>query len=399
MNNLNSKSVVELKSMAKSMGIRGYSKINKNEVIDMIYNSPQYQRPRSKSPSRTQFTDLPLEMFGEICNQSSIKDLRKIVVTNKELRKICTPILQEKMKKLKISAGGYHSLALDEDGNVWSCGRNNEGQLGLSDNNPRNVFTKTNLTNVIAIGGGDDHSLALDKNGNVWSCGNNDYGQLGLGDINDRNVFTQTNIKNVVAISCSMSININRGHSLALDNKGNVWSCGNNEYGQLGLGDNNKRNKFTQIPKLSNILAISAGEGYSLALDINGNVWSCGDNIDGQLGLGDYNDRNVFTQTNMNNVINISTSDGHSLALDNKGNVWGCGRNNLGQLGLGNNNNKKRFTKILNLLKIISISAGGSYSLALDSKGNVLSCGVNEEGQLGLGDKKTRKIYTKTNLF
>ena len=36
-------------------------------------------------------------------------------------------------------------------------------------------------------------------------------------------------------------------HSLILKNDGTLWGCGQNSYGQLGLGDNTDRNTFTQI--------------------------------------------------------------------------------------------------------------------------------------------------------
>ena len=36
-------------------------------------------------------------------------------------------------------------------------------------------------------------------------------------------------------------------HSLILKNDGTLWSCGLNNHGQLGLGDGNSRNTFTEI--------------------------------------------------------------------------------------------------------------------------------------------------------
>jgi alpha-tubulin suppressor-like RCC1 family protein len=415
---MNDLKVDELRSMAKSMSIKGYSKLKKSDLINTIVSSPQYQRTRSpqktRAPQRTQFTDLVFDTLSVICNQSSIKDLRNIKDSNREIREACTPILEEKINKLQISAGGNHSLALDEYGNVWSCGDNGYGQLGLGggatrtnkvslgDNKNRNKFTKTKLNNIQQISAGKYHSLALDNQGNVWSCGNNDYGQLGLGggatrtnsvslgDDKNRNVFTKTNMKNVVAISAGSL------HSLALDKSGNVWSCGDNEEGQLGLGNNTKTNVFTKT-NINNVVAISTGSYYSLALDSNGNIWSCGWNKDGQLGLGGKKNRNLFTQTNMNNIIQISAGDAYSLALDNSGNVWSCGLNEYGQLGLRDYNDRDLFTRT-NLGNIKQISAGYNYSLALDDKGYVWGCGLNYYGQLGLGDNIIKNIFTKTKL-
>ena len=46
----------------------------------------------------------------------------------------------------------------------------------------------SNLTNIIQISSGYTHSLALNNNGQVYAFGNNFAGQLGLGDKKDRNI-------------------------------------------------------------------------------------------------------------------------------------------------------------------------------------------------------------------
>jgi len=48
-------------------------------------------------------------------------------------------------------------------------------------------------------------------------------------------------------------------HSLFLDEFGNAWACGNNQYGQLGLGDNNQRTTPERINNLPPITSVSVG--------------------------------------------------------------------------------------------------------------------------------------------
>ena len=99
-------------------------------------------------------------------------------------------------------------------------------------------------------------------------------------------------------------------HSLFLDHLGNVWSCGNNDYGQLGLGDWNPRTKAEKINNLPPISSISGGCKFSLFLDENGSVWGCGYNAIGQLGLGDNNNRNQAEQiTNLPKIISLFSGD------------------------------------------------------------------------------------------
>ena len=88
-----------------------------------------------------------------------------------------------------------------------------------------------------------EYSLILKNDGTLWGSGQNAYGQLGLGDATDRKIFTQvtTNVDDVKSIYCG------RNHTFMLKNDGTLWGCGRNDYGQLGLGDTNYRNIFTQV--------------------------------------------------------------------------------------------------------------------------------------------------------
>lgn len=185
-----------------------------------------------------------------------------------------------------ISSGGMHTLAVDGDGRIWSFGLGAFGQLGLGDANTSQyspaMITYAAQGRFVAAAAGNYHSLALDENGFVYSFGNGYSGQLGLGDANiSRSMPTRISyLPTIKAVAAGAA------HSLALDTNGNVWAFGNNSSGQLGLGSYTSTNIPTQIPTLSQIVAISAGGRHSLALDKNGQVWSFGDNGNGQLGNG-----------------------------------------------------------------------------------------------------------------
>ena len=79
--------------------------------------------------------------------------------------------------------------------------------------------------------------MALDKNGNVWAWGNNRYGQLGNGVFSaSSNVPVQVMKPGDVPLTGIISIDAGFFHSLAVDEEGNVWVWGANDFGQLGLG-------------------------------------------------------------------------------------------------------------------------------------------------------------------
>jgi len=88
-----------------------------------------------------------------------------------------------------VAAGGGHTIALKGDGTVWTWGDNGSGQLGDGTNvdryTPVQVIDEEDttgfLTGVAAVAAGGGHTIALKENGTVWTWGYNYYGQLGDG--------------------------------------------------------------------------------------------------------------------------------------------------------------------------------------------------------------------------
>uniref|UniRef100_A0A8C5C1H5 Uncharacterized protein n=1 Tax=Gadus morhua TaxID=8049 RepID=A0A8C5C1H5_GADMO len=90
---------------------------------------------------------------------------------------------------VQVTAGGAHTLALSVSGTVFGWGQNDAGQLGLGDMTETSVVPSP--TPVAALSGvplvqvtaGGAHTLALSVSGTVFGWGQNDAGQLGLGDM------------------------------------------------------------------------------------------------------------------------------------------------------------------------------------------------------------------------
>jgi alpha-tubulin suppressor-like RCC1 family protein len=297
-----------------------------------------------------------------------------------------------------ISAGGYHSVALSDNGKVYVTGWNKYGQLGLGDKTNRNTFkpvTSLKDKNITAVATGEYHSFALTNDGKVYAAGGNSNGQLGLGDTTDRGVFelvTALEDKNVVAIVTGYF------HSFALTDDGKVYAAGDNQYGRLGLGDTDWRLGFTLVTSLEgkNIKALSADGFHSFAIDSDGKVYAAGNNSFGQLGLGNWTETHVFkpvTSLEGKNIVAIEAGYWHSIALDSEGKVYTTGNKENGRLGVGDVFfHLKVFTPVtsLNDKNIVAIS-GHYHSLALSDDGKVYATGDNGFGQLGLGDDKINR--------
>ncbi|NEW04583.1 hypothetical protein GK047_00910 [Paenibacillus sp. SYP-B3998] len=239
---------------------------------------------------------------------------------------------------IDITAGAQHSLALSKDGTLWAWGRNDFGQLGIgtyddhTTNYGKNIPVKiSSIDHVVQIAAGNIHSLALKDDGTIWSWGQNGNFQLGDGTtVLSRNTPTLVeNLTHVTKISAGLF------HSLAVKNDGTVWSWGTNFYGQLGDGTLTWRNYPVKVLNLENVASVSSGF-HNLALKKDGTIWSWGHNSSGQLGDGTTTDQlTALRVTGLEDVKNISSGAYHSVALEKNGSIWVWGNNAYGQLGDG----------------------------------------------------------------
>jgi len=196
-----------------------------------------------------------------------------------------------------------------------------------------------------------------------------------------------------IKISCGCE------HTCLLMDEIYVW--GNNIYGQLGLGHNQKQNSPQKL-NLPNIKKIICGGFHTIALTNSNEVWVWGNNIYGQLGLGHNQDQNSPQKLNLPNIKDIICGCYHTTALTNSNEIWVWGDNCYGQLGLGHNqdqNSPQKFAPMqmnrreegtsergkLNLSNIKDIICGGRHTIALTDSNEVWVWGYNNEGQLGLG--------------
>ena len=289
-------------------------------------------------------------------------------------------------KYIQIEVGyGRNSLALDNEGNIWSWGENDDGALG-NGKRKENVLIPTKVTSgkkYVQISAGYENSLALDEEGNIWGCGENDYGQLGLEQT--AMYWTQTTVK-------LNKISTNGEDSAGLDEKGNIWTWGYNNNGQIGNGQKGDGIYHVPIQVTNGIeyVQVSVGDSHMIALDSEGNIWSWGNNREGQLGNGSKGE-DVLVPTKVTNGIKYTqiSADQHCLALDEEGNIWSWGSNSKGQLGNGESGFDKNVlipTKITNGTTYTSIVAGNSITLALDNEGNIWAWGDNDDGKLGNGE-------------
>mmetsp|Transcript_34363 Transcript_34363/g.47248 ORF Transcript_34363/g.47248 Transcript_34363/m.47248 type:complete len:551 (-) Transcript_34363:52-1704(-) len=138
------------------------------------------------------------------------------------------------------SSSASHSFFVLNDGtSIFSIGKNDHGQLGVDSritiSIPLRVHNPiTSSLKVLKISAGRSHSLFLFENNEVYGCGSNSNGQLGLGASKllnqDALTLKQLPLQNIRDIACGYEF------SLACDMQGVLYSFGHPEYGQLGNG-------------------------------------------------------------------------------------------------------------------------------------------------------------------
>lgn len=303
----------------------------------------------------------------------------------------------------KISGGVWYTLFLNSNGTTWACGNNSFGQLGDSTNLQREIPVQVNFpvgTVIKDISAGGHHSLFLKDDGTVWGCGWNDDGQLGDTIAANKLIPTQMNFPLGTIIT---DIAAGYSFSLFLKDDGTVWSCGNNTYGQLGDSSTIVKKTPVQVifPAGTIISKIFAGSNHALFIENDGSVWVCGNNTNGQLGDGTYLSKIVPVQVIFplgTHIISATGETTHSVFLKDDGTAWSCGKNDFGQLGNGTTTDTNRVVQV-NFsagTNISEIEAGWLHSLFLKDDGTVWACGYNN-GQLGDGTFINSSIPVQMN--
>lgn len=266
-----------------------------------------------------------------------------------------------------VSCGSSHTIGLTEDGEVYSWGRNIYGQLGIdstrNNSTPQRVGNRSNWQYVFASG---NQSYAIDSNFKLYSWGQNDNGQLGTGNRSNSRIpsLTQGN-KDWVKISGG------EFHAIGLTKDGEIYTWGRNNYGQMGIGTKSfsPTPTPTKVGTKNNWVNITSGYNYCLAVNSSGEVYSWGQNNYGQLGLGNDSLQESPQKINLSGVNQISAGAYHTFAILENGDVYSWGRNQDGQLGIGNNDLSKLESPRKNTFlskKTIIVSCGDYFTLSIN---------------------------------
>ncbi|PIA37619.1 hypothetical protein AQUCO_03000285v1 [Aquilegia coerulea] len=293
-----------------------------------------------------------------------------------------------------ISCGLFHSSLL-VNGKFWIWGKGDGGRLGFGHENPAFFPTlNPHLISVRSIALGGIHSVALTDDGEVFSWGYGGFGALG------HSVYTRELLPRKVKEAWNgkiCQIATSGTHTAAVTDSGEIYMWGRDEGdGRLGLGPGRGPNEGggLSIPSKVKSLpvpvaAVSCGGFFTMALSREGQLWNWGANSNYELGRGDkvggWKPQPIPSLQDVR-ISQVASGGFHSLALTDEGKILSWGHGGHGQLGHSSIQNLKVPSVIEALAEecIVYIACGGSSSAAISDKGKLYMWGNAKDFQLGV---------------
>ncbi|KAJ5077530.1 claret isoform a [Anaeramoeba ignava] len=255
----------------------------------------------------------------------------------------------------KVTVGVENEAILTIEGNVFAKGEDINPKKPKEFINISSLIEDTNDRIIEDIVSGLKSIYLLTSNQNAYGIGSNEFSQLGF----DSKTLKKTEkpilmMKNVSKIFSGTDSR----HVFLLNSNQELFGCGFNEWGQLGLGESRKETKIQKLIKIQNIpkgkiIDIQCGFEHSIMLIENENenpkrkLYSCGRYLFNGLGKNGIKNTYEFTEIKSSlfenendNILEIYVGGYHTLILTINGKLIVFGYNYSGQLGTGDTNDQ-----------------------------------------------------------
>lgn len=356
---------------------------------------------------------------------------------------------------IQIAAGSDHVCVLIVDGTVKCWGYNGGGQLGKGNTTIIGSSAAQMGTGLTAIDLGTNkkavqisakgwNSCAVLDDGSLKCWGQNNSGQLGIGTSVDMGAAANqmgdklpvaklgrrtSRLKRLSSLKSKLGEPIQRTNTIAV---GSNFTCailenskvkcwGTNPSGQLGIGSTTSKGSTAAslgdaLPEVDlgtnyKAIGITAGTTHVCALMSNNQIKCWGDNTSGQLGYGDTTVRGTTAATMGSNLLDVNVGTNRSVLQVSAGGDFTCvllddysvkcwGTSGYGQLGMDSATtiNSPPASSIALGEKVIKIASGHYHSCAILVSGKMKCWGRNDYGQLGQ-DNTSNYGYTVAGAF
>eukprot|EP00002_Diphylleia_rotans_P035797 TRINITY_DN7842_c1_g1_i2.p1 TRINITY_DN7842_c1_g1~~TRINITY_DN7842_c1_g1_i2.p1 ORF type:complete len:1628 (+),score=267.27 TRINITY_DN7842_c1_g1_i2:91-4974(+) len=333
---------------------------------------------------------------------------------------------------VNVSCGAEHTIAVDENGKVYAWGRGQNGQLGIGltvhQYVPRLVDTSQFQGKVISVACGHYHTLALTDEARVYAWGSNTHGQVGVtrsgvghlvttgpSHLNDSSHLSPSSTQGgrsfdgvkpdhkidhpspveVEVLNGKQIIQISAGfcHSAALTKRGDIYTWGGGQAGQLGHGNIHDQQTPQRVECSGRrFILVSCGAFHTAAITDLGGVYTWGKGSKDRLGHFD-SQTDHFHPRWVSGLCGITASMaacGHYHTIIycrdmNELHTWGC--NSSGQLGIDKSTDPNCISIVKGTVfesRLKQLVAGEEHSFAITEDGRLYAWGRTDNGRLGL---------------
>ncbi|XP_041360031.1 serine/threonine-protein kinase Nek8-like [Gigantopelta aegis] len=230
-----------------------------------------------------------------------------------------------------VSCGTSHVMAVTNEHEVFSWGRGDNGRLGLGNqesfSSPQPVPIPNNLR-PSSVHCGVDCSMILTLDNKLMCCGSNRYNKLVLDELAPDGSCTKL-VEEACILTLMSSVPtgaalvkdvaIGTSHSAIVTVEGQCYTCGSNQFGQLGHDTENPSRQPHQVKALQpyKITKVACGDTYTVAASEDGEIFSWGKSARGRLGRSDE-DSAIPKQVQIPaddqfSIVSISCSHGNTL--------------------------------------------------------------------------------------
>ena len=327
---------------------------------------------------------------------------------------------------MAVAAGAEHTVAVVEDGSVFTTGSGKTGQLGTGDNVTRLAPMRMgglppSVGPVRQVAAGNFHTGIVTEAGDLFICGAGDLGRLGLGDEEDRATPTLVGRalfdgEAVLMVACAQQ------HTVVLTGGGGVYTFGRGNLGRLGHGNTWEQLAPRRVPAAAfrpngsaeehsnRIVMVAAGGEHTVALSEAGHVFTWGCGFFGQLGhnnnVNELAPRQIAGGAFMGEkVVFVAAGENHTAAVTSEGQLYTWGKGSLGELGHGDANHKLAPTLVWSQTgsafgapedrAVVMAACGNKHTLVVTRDGGLWACGEGRDGQLGLNDRLARYTFER----
>lgn len=290
-------------------------------------------------------------------------------------------------KAVRISCGDSHSACLLEDGSVfcWGSFRDAHGSMGLTTEGKKQspIQVLKDIT-AVDIASGSDHFVVLAKNGNVYTIGCGEQGQLGRASMRTLTGESRRGTKTLLTpgIITKKAKNVDANAIWATPyctfvreaKTGDIYGFGLNNYNQICVKKG--KNEFEHFPvltKIKNAKEIAGGQHHTIVLTNDNQVYSIGRKEYGRLGLGevaeDVTELTLIESLKDKKIVDISCGAENTLGLTSDGKVYVWGSGTSSTLGTGDEDDvpvpKLLVSAQVKDKSLLVASGGGQHSLFL----------------------------------